>query len=245
MYIIYIMSSPTYEIKLNQLDCILTSIKHYCQTISQQKKQQQSKVERKVFNGIIDDCISVSRDFFIAFSSASYGIDHEIQLTPHHDRPSASISREKSFLSLQQIRLVYTAIEVLWYLVLMPFISANTGFQLPEANLAKSIMLSSDNLVQIAAVTSGDNSDCDGEIYLKVRAMRCLHVVADIAMNDMFAGHMLDRNLNRILLCALTIEHTAAVDSSNVNSSNIKYLHTYIYTYLQTDHIYILARHTY
>ena len=222
------MSLSIVEIKLNKLDYTLSSIKKYCNTTSQDPQDEPHSISatRKDLNSMIDDCISLSQDFYLAFSSGSElssGENGEGIKAPTAQRGiNKNPSSTTNLLSLQQMRVVYTAIEVLWLLVLKSFISSNdstAGFQLPEANLAKSIMLSSDNLRQFAAVMSGDgDGDDDGysewNFSLRARAIRCLHVVADIAMHEMFAAHMLDRNLNRILLCALTLQHISATENS-------------------------------
>lgn len=99
-------------------------------------------------------------------------------------------------LSVQNLRLVYTAIEVLWQSSICATVHKQADFVLPTSAYPSSLLIPKKTMDCLAEASTG----CAvSEVYAQIECMR--KVVCD----DTFSGLMLQRNLDRILLTYYTL----------------------------------------
>ena len=106
-------------------------------------------------------------------------------------------------LSIQNMRIIYTLIEIMWQLILFQFNEASIpDFHLRLEPLARSIILTEKEISKFKEFQLGGFA-CNN-IH---RVMNCLEVFTNVVMHRMFAAQMLDRNLSRILLTSFNFQY--------------------------------------
>lgn len=107
----------------------------------------------------------------------------------------------KPLLSVQNLRVVYTAIELTWQWGVLPTISKLSGFVPPVPPYPNSLLVQKRTIdfVQPDPTASAGTLE------------RLISTIANIVCNDTFSGLMLQRNLDRILLTYLVLSNPEKV----------------------------------
>lgn len=95
-------------------------------------------------------------------------------------------------ISVQNLRVVYSVVEILWFWVLKGALARAGGFELPASPLPKAI------LVSTKVLGYGVNHIADS--IADRRLFETANTIHRIVANDAFSGLMLQRNLDRLLL---------------------------------------------
>jgi hypothetical protein len=93
-------------------------------------------------------------------------------------------------VSIVQLRAVYTAMELLWSLGIQVKIEQYSGFALPCFTIPNAMTISKNFFSQLSAKAL--------PVPMLLSAVQALHI---IVTHDLFAGMMLDRFFDRLLLC--------------------------------------------
>ena len=123
-------------------------------------------------------------------------------------------------LSINHLRIVYTAIEVIWICGLCPLLepSLGTKFDWSDAVHPKSLLISRDILESWSNLLPTNHSlllkgseQSDHALTMAWSYARCMHIVL---RNNAFAAHMLPRNLRRLLVSLLVLSKTVLEQSA-------------------------------
>lgn len=129
-------------------------------------------------------------------------------------------------LSINHLRIVYTAVEVIWICGLCPLLESSMGtkFDWSDAAHPKSLLLSHDQLESWSNVLPPNPSllmkgseQSDNALTMAWSYARCMHIVLK---NNAFAAHMLPRNLRRLLVSLLVLSKTVLEQSAMYSNSS-------------------------
>lgn len=119
----------------------------------------------------------------------------------------------KNLLSINHLRIVYTAIELLWVCGVLPFVWTMLGdsFDWGEGAHPKSLLLSSELLILLS-----NNDAFVADASLALQYVQCIHCLISVPL---FSTNMLPRNLRRVLvaLLVLTGPKPSVTESDNEN----------------------------
>ena len=130
-------------------------------------------------------------------------------------------------LSINHLRIVYTAVEVIWICGLSPLLESSMGgtkFDWSDAAHPKSLLLSHDQLESWSNILPPNTSlllkgseQSDNALTMAWSYARCMHIVLK---NNTFAAHMLPRNLRRLLVSLLVLSKTVLEQSAMYSNSS-------------------------
>lgn len=109
----------------------------------------------------------------------------------------------KPILSVQNLRVVYTAIEMVWQWGVLPTISKLSDFVAPVPPYPSSLLVQKRTIDSVHAVPTASADTLE----------RLVSTIATIVCNETFSGLMLQRNLDRVLLSYLVLSDPHKVDS--------------------------------
>lgn len=156
-------------------------------------------------------------DFCIQFETVSLlGESADTKFNHLTNLLEQCIHREGEFiLSVQQLRAVYTFLELTWLFQFKPFVQANlVGLSLPEEALPKSLLLTEDMVRCIERKVLGANKHLNYSIGSVGILMKYLSSLTGVILDEMFAGHMFVRNAGRFIVTALLIERMKTIEST-------------------------------
>lgn len=115
-------------------------------------------------------------------------------------------------ISVQNLRVVYSVVEILWFWALKGAVTRASGFELPTAPLPKAI------LVTAKVLNCGVNHAVDNiEEY---RLLETVNTIRRVVINDAFSGLMLHRNLDRLLVTYMVLAREISTVSETSHVSN-------------------------
>ena len=129
-------------------------------------------------------------------------------------------------LSINHLRIVYTAVEVIWICGLCPLLESSlcTKFDWSDVVHPKSLLLSPDQLESWSNSIPPNSSllvkgseQSDNALTMAWSYARCMHIVL---RNNAFAAHMLPRNLRRLLVSLLVLSKTVLEQSAMFSNSS-------------------------
>lgn len=165
---------------------------------------------------VLDECIKpeslatsdprrLGNDLYTAFQSI-LSVDNYV--------PS---SANDSLLSIQQLRVVYSSVEVFWRCAMRPFTLLHSSYCLPcdqPNNPLPSSMLITREMIEGLPV---DSTFVASPMVQQLTYYKCLQT---FVTNDLFSGHMLLRNADRILMSLFTLKYVASQPESSLSESN-------------------------
>jgi hypothetical protein len=122
----------------------------------------------------------------------------------------------KPILSVHNLRVVYSAIELIWQWGIQPTVASSSGFTLPESAYPSSLLVHKRTVDHVFD-------------YIKSHVIQVEHLeklitsVMRLVSNDSFSGLMLQRNLDRILLVFIMLsdeDKVSVLDKSGVESNS-------------------------
>ena len=113
-------------------------------------------------------------------------------------------------ISINHLRVIYTAVEILWCVGLQDFIYRVSGLKLPASPIPKAQLVRSNVIKYLAS------SNCPDEITVGqqekaihgrkiVDAYRATNLIKQVIFNDNFSNIMLCRNLDRVILAFISL----------------------------------------
>jgi len=115
------------------------------------------------------------------------------------------IRDDSEVISVQQLRMIYTLMEIVWQLVLKPFTEKYADFSLPDREFPKSILINEDAILFVSRnLNSFENLNVNSS-YIKF-IWSCVLAEVNMVLNEMFMGLMFVRNVDRLILASLILE---------------------------------------
>ena len=115
-------------------------------------------------------------------------------------------------ISIQDMRVIYSCLELLWHWGMEPFIIRLAEYSLPDdKNDCSKALLVDEDLLQFSR-----NDDLNVKIDDNILAdlLRLSSLFFDILLEDIFVHQMLERNISRLLLCLFTLEKNKTVEGT-------------------------------